>query len=102
MLRNTGDPASIPLTSPLLVPPALHLKTPQSAPCSRRTSLPPRPPNPCPAVEYPVALVVVLGAVVVLVVKSFGMIVLGVVRGVECSDVLGQCEEQQTGEATRK
>ena len=49
VLRNTGDPASIPLTSPLLVPPALHLKTPQSAPCSRCTSLPPRPPNPCPA-----------------------------------------------------
>ena len=50
----------------------------------------------------PVALVVVLGAVVALVVKSFGMVVLGVVRGVGCSDVLGQCEEQQTGEATRK
>ena len=49
VLRNTGDPTSIPLTSPLLVPPELHLKTPQSAPCSRRTSLPPRPPNPCPA-----------------------------------------------------
>ena len=50
----------------------------------------------------PVALVVVLGAVVVLVVNSFEMVVLGVVMGVGWSDVLGQCEQQQKGAGTRK
>ena len=43
-----------------------------------------------------------MGAVVVLVVNSFEMVVLGVVMGVGWSDVLGQCEQQQKGAGTRK
>ena len=43
-----------------------------------------------------------MGAVVVLVVNSFEMVILGVVMGVGWSDVPGQCEQQQKGAGTRK